>query len=268
MVPTALNNNRIPKGEGGAFFKAVLDHTKWPQGVWVVAPDGKVLAFHYFKVKSGESYSASQQRWVRETLAAVEDGLKAFGPVEPRPPRDCAFLPDRGVGCDAGGGARLAVYGGFARSGRRAGDPVVDSVALGAADWAAFAPAKAEAGHAWDVPEAVARQLAKALGPMTDSIYTPQAKDATKAALRAEVDRVDGGLARVRLSGTWETLHHRDNDPKLPIRAAAKAEGVAFVDAASKQVRALLLVFEGTYRNVPPWDEPKPTAAVVEWRAK
>ena len=115
----------------------------------------------------------------------------------------------------------------------------------------------------------MAKRFSPVLSPMTDSIYTPQPKDVQTATLKATIDKVEGNVARVRLTGSWEATHYREEDPKLPVRTAATAEGVMFLDAGGKSVRALLLVFKGTYRNIPPYDKTtQPTAGVVEWTSK
>ena len=268
MVPVALNADRLPEGEAGDFFRAAMRARRWPQGIWIVAPDGKVLAFHYFRVQSGEKPGPAKERWTRETLAAVEEGLKAFGPVGPRQPKRGESIPDRGVGLRPAGGARLAVCGGYVRGGRRDGDPVIDSVILSGKEWAAFAPPKAEVGVEWEIPEAVARRFAPALSPITDSIYTPRPSDVKATVLKAWVDRVEGSQVRIRFAGEWASAHNRDNNPQLPIQTRATAEGVGLYDRDSRKMQALLFVFRGTYVNVPPWKKKDATAAVVEWREK
>lgn len=268
-VPVALNANRIPADEGGAFFKAVLTKQGWPQGIWVLAPNGRILSFHYFRVKSGETPRAGQERWKIETRDALEAGLKAFGPVPPRNPQQTAAFANRGVGTAADGSARLALYCRLLRGTKFEGEPVVDSVVLSAAELAAFAPPKAEVGAGWSIRPEVAKRFVPALSPITDSIYAPRPKDTKEARLTAEVESVSGGIARVKLTGHWETLHHRDGDPKFPLRMNADAEGVVLYDVAHQRPLAILMVLKGTYRNVPPWDnKPQPTAGVVEWVAE
>ena len=262
-----MNADRLPAGEAGDFVRAALRHSGWPQGIWVVAPDGRVLAFHYFRQRSGENWRESQARWVRETLSAIETGLTAFGPVGPRAVAPADPLPYRGAGVRPDGSVRLAVASRFGHNGRFEGNPAIDSVELTAAEWAAFRPPALAAGTRWELPGPVARPFAKALSPMTDSIYTPRPDDAKVAELRGEVEAVSGTTVLVRYRGKWETAHDRDGGAKAPVRCAATAEGLAVYDTSAGQLRSLLLVFQGTYRGVPPWDSAKPTAAVVEWRS-
>ena len=118
------------------------------------------------------------------------------------------------------------------------------------------------------MPVDTAKLLSKALGPMTDNIYTPEPANARVARLTANVDRVQNGIADSVAPGRFETLHHRDNDPKLPIHAEASVEGVGFFETKSRGMRSLLLVFEGSFRNMPPYDKPQASSAVVEWKWK
>jgi hypothetical protein len=141
-------------------------------------------------------------------------------------------------------------------------------VTLSAEEWAALRPAEARAGFEWQLPEGVAREFVRALSPVTDTIYTPRPQDATLARLSARVESVEGGRARIRLTGRWETAHDRDGDGKHPVRESADADGVAVYDVRRKELESLLLVFSGTFRGVPPNDQPQGTAAVVEWRAR
>ena len=265
MVPFALNTNRVPDDEGGKFFKAILRKQDWPQGLWVVSPEGQILSFHYFRGKPGEKYAAGQERWVQETRAAIEAGLKAFGPVEPRKFSATDPLKNRGVGNLPDGGARLAVYSHGMRKGRKDGEPVVDSAILPASDWASIRPSDLTAGKNWTIPAAAVGRLVPVLSPMTDAIFTPQPKDATKAELTAKIESVSDGRALIRLTGRLESQHNRDGDPKSPIHAEAALEGMAVYDVAAKQIQSLLIVSHGNYRRS---SATQATAGVIEWRAK
>ncbi len=265
MVPFALNTNRVPEDDGGKFFKAVLRKQDWPQGLWVVSPEGKILAFHYYRGKPGEKPAEGQARWVTETRAAIEDGLKAFGPVKPRDPKKTDPLKNRGVGNLSDGGVRLAVYAHGMFKGKKDGEPVVDSALLSAGEWSAFAPPALSAGMTWTLPAAAVSKLVPVLSPMTDAIFTPQPKDATHAELMAKVESVSDGRALVRFTGQLETQHNRDGDPKFPIRASATIEGFAWYGARGHAPRTLLLLTKGEYCRSA---TPQATAGVIDWRAE
>jgi hypothetical protein len=265
MVPFALNTNRVPDDDGGKFFKNVLRKQDWPQGLWVVSPEGKILAFHYYRNKAGEKPAEGQARWIKETRAAIEEGLKAFGEVKPRDPKKTDPLKNRGVGKQADGGVRLAVYAHGMFKGKKDGEPVVDSSILTAGEWSAFAPPALAAGTTWTIPAAAVGKLVPVLSPMTDAIFTPQPKDATHAELTAKIESVAESRALVRITGRLETQHNRDGDPKFPIRASATIEGFMVCDTAGQPPKALILMTKGEYRRS---STPQATAGVIDWRAE
>ena len=268
FVPVALNTDRLPDTDAGRFFRTLMK--QWPQGLWVVTPDGKVLGFHYHKPKPGESYAEGQRRWRNETVEMLRTAAKDAGPLTVRQVKERPDpLAGRGRGTDADGGVRLAVTVIPLRAGRQEGPPVVDSVRLTEEQWKAFAPAdgKATAGQEWTLPDEVARRFTPALSPMTDSIFSPRPEDATTATITAKVERVADGVAVIRLTGKWATAHNRDGDPKFPIKTSATGEGVAVLDTKTGKLTAMTWVLSGTYRNGPPTAKPTPTAAIIEWSA-
>src|SRR5262249_58083088 len=131
----------------------------------------------------------------------------------------------------------MAVQATAMRNGRKNVEPVVYSTNLSADDWSAFAPGELTVGKTWTIPATAVGKLVPVLSPMTDAIFTPQPKDATRAELTAKVERMEGGRALIRLSGRLESAHNRDGDPKFPIRASATLDGLAEYDTASKGIR-------------------------------
>lgn len=241
---------------------------QWPQGLWVVTPEGKVLGFHYHKPKPGETYAEGQKRWVRDSAQMVRDAIAEAGPL---PPRDVKARPDpfadRGKGVNPDGGVRLAASVIPTRNGRQDGPPVVDSVHLNADQWAGFRPPPGEVkvGQTWTVPADAARRFAPAFSPLTDSIFSPKPEDVTAAAVAATVERVTDGTAVVRFAGSWATFHNRDGDPKYPIRTTSTGEGVGVYDTATGKPTAIAWLLAGTYQNGPPTTTAQRTVAVVEW---
>ena len=134
-VPVALNLYEIRKAEGpgGDFFRAVQKQRPAQyQGLYLVSPDGKVLASHQdFK---------SHKTWAKEVLADLEPGLEAFGAVKPREAERADPLPHRGVGVMPDGGVCLGVYLRFAIKGiplRELPNPTIDSLVLAEDEWTA-----------------------------------------------------------------------------------------------------------------------------------
>lgn len=269
LVPVALNTDRLPDTPDGRFFRGLLGD--FSQGLWVVTPAGKVLGFQYHKARPGDSWAENQRRWAADTVAFVRDALKSAGPLPPRDAKGHADpLAGRGKGTMSDGEVRLAVtVVELDRAGRHQGSPVVDSAYLTSDRWAAFhPPAGAKVGQTWTVAEDAAGRFAPALSPITDAIFSPRPDDVTKAVVTAKVERAGDGFAVVRYAGAWESFHNRDDDPKYPIRTVATGEGVGVVDAKTGKLSAMVWVLSGVYRNSPPADGPRKTAAVVEWAEK
>jgi hypothetical protein len=126
-VPVALNVDKVSaaKGPNGDFFRAVQkQRPRQSQGVYLVSPDGKVLSGH-------DRAPKDPRDWPQALLDAIDEGLRKFGPVTPRPARRAAFLPHRGVGVRPDGGIVLAAYTSFLLLGldrRGFGSVVYDSV--------------------------------------------------------------------------------------------------------------------------------------------
>lgn len=266
-MPVALNADRLPDNDEGRFFRALLQ--RWPQGLWVVTPDGKTIGFHYHKAKAGESYADGQKRWVNDTIAMLRDAAKESGPLSPRVLKTKPeTLGGRGRGFGADGEVRLGVSVVGYLNGRRDGPPVVDSIHLTEEQVATFAPPKdAKVGSEWTIPESIARRFAPALSPMTDPIFSPTSANVTTATITAKLERSSDGLNVVRYIANWQSAHNRDGDPKFPIRATATGEGVGVFDTKAARPKELVWVLTGTYRNGPASVKPRTTGAVIEWTA-
>ena len=265
FVPVALNADRLPDNAEGKFFRTLLK--QWPQGLWVVAPEGKVLGFHYHKPKPGESYSEGQVRWVRETTAMLADAVKDAGPL---PMRDAKAKPDpfanRGKGTNPNGGVRLAVSVIQLRNGKQEGPPVVDSIFLTGEQWGEFRPkGTTKVDQEWALSEDAASRFAPAFSPMTDSIFSPKSEDVTKAKIIAKVERLADGIAAIRFSGNWETAHDRDKDPKFPIHTSATGEGIGVFDVRTGKLKSLVWLLSGEFQNGAKGKSQR-TAAIVEWK--
>ena len=262
FVPVALNHDRLPHTPEGEFFHKLLE--QWAQGIWIVTPDGTVLAHHYHKPKPGATYSQNQQLWVNGTVKTIEDAVKAAGSPPQRSVVAVNPFPDRGVGVAEDGGVRLAVGVMGLIRGKQEGPPAVDSIRFTKDEWSAFAPPAD--GSTWTLPVAVGQKFAPTLSPLTDSIFVPRPTDVQKAAITARVARQADGLTVIRYSGEWDALHHRDNDPKFPIRGTATGEGVGVYDPAAKRMRSVVFLLRGSYKNGTA--NPLGIASVVEWQAE
>ena len=95
VVPVAVNlyTIREDKGPAGDFFRKLNSQFVQYQGLYLAAPDGKLLV--------------KKQMWTSENVqAGLEEGLRAFGPVKPRHGHS-EYLARRGCGVDRDGGVIL-----------------------------------------------------------------------------------------------------------------------------------------------------------------
>jgi hypothetical protein len=234
------------------------------QGFWLVSPEGKALA------KKHEWNTKDPAKYPQELVETMDEVLKAYASLKPRRVKPAEPLPDRGAGVQRDGSVTLSLYGRLMHKGRPDGPMMLDSVTLGAADWAHFMPAKPDASEPeWEVPESVAIKLARGLAP-GDSGGVFLAKDFRQAKLRAKVESIDGTIAWIRLTGEWQAEGLYGGEKERPFASTAKAEGIAVYDVKTKSMRSLLFVFDGktwTGRLPEPsaqhgWRE---TGAVIEW---
>ncbi len=247
------------------------------QGIWIVSPEGKVLAAHH-EVKDPKA-------WSREVLDSIDAARSAAGPIAPRDAPASQPLAHRGVGRSDAGRVSLAVYSRYIRGGGREaapeaadaeslwmwdgklapdGPPVIDTIELSASEWSAFRPPRRTVGTRWTLQESVARQFARVLSPSSDQSTMPHPDEAEVAELSATVESVAGERVRVRLQGKWAATHAYDN--KLSHGWSA-AEG--FAELEGDELESLVLVFHGAWRMPPPYDKGvRPTGAVAEWRAR
>ena len=83
------------------------------------------------------------------------------------------------------------------------------------------------------------------------------------------VEALDGGMARIRLTGALESATPRQGERDKQVKGAATVEGIAIYDVAKKEMRSVLLIFDGTFRFQPPHDkEALPINSLAEWRAE
>lgn len=259
FVPVALNTDRLPDDDTGRIYKALMK--RWPQGLWVVTPDGETLSFHYHQPRPQDNYQQNQQRWIADTVKMLEDGARAAGNLPPRPPITQNPYPDRGVGFSKQG-VRLAISVIARRQGRQEGPSAIDSVVLKPAEFAAFAPPAHE--NSFTVPQAVTQKLAPALSPLTDSLFVPRPSDVRTASITGQVLREADGVQLVRYQVRLESAHDRDGNPKYPIQAQASGEGLGMYDPSRRQMRSLLIVLQGRFHNS---GTSTATGSIIEWVA-
>ena len=272
-MPVALNlyTIREARGEGGDFFRSVYKQMPNYQGLWVVSPEGKALASH--------QEMKDLSHWRDKVLADLEAGCKAFGAIEPRRVGPAEPRPDRGVGARPDGGVTLAVTDkvivvkDLDRDLPRdaIGPTVLDGVTLTRAEWAGFAPPEEAEGSRWGVPEAVARRLFPVLSLSDSTFRSPD--EVTAVRLSGTVRSVRDGVAHLSFKGRIAGVHHgTENEARKGQECSSEARLLGRVgryDVRTGAMLSLTLVWEGAFRNYPPYHEPPSRfGAVVEWRSR
>jgi hypothetical protein len=210
----------------------------------------------------------SHKTWAKELMADLQPGLKAFGEIEPRKPTVADPLPGRGVGLRKDGGVCLAVFLRYSIKGiplRELPNPTIDSLVLSEGDFAKFAPPKAEAGAAWQVPGAVGRQFCRVLGP-GDENTMPRPNEVASVRLEGKVESVSDGIARLTYEGEIAGSHETQSK-RGKCHGKAKMTGVGTYDVKAGRLLSLVWVFDGTFTAPPPYDKPaRAYSGAVEWR--
>ena len=264
-MPVALNLYKIrdDKGEGGEFFRSVQRQKPNYLGLWLATWDGRLLA-------------ASVQLDSKKMLAELREGLNEFGAVTPRRARRTNPLPDRGIGVRADGSVTLAISDKTIPVKDLSQLPQIldyqmflDSVTLSAAEWSALAPPDARAGSEWTIPEEIGRRFFLLLNPFDIKFRDPT--EVTEVQLVARVASVREGIAWLvyegRIAGTHRGTKDEASEGKSLSSALKMVGGAGAYDIQAGQMLSLTWVWDGRFRNFPPYDDP-PTrfGAVVEWR--
>ncbi len=260
-MPAAVNLHTVRKAQdaGGELFRSVHKQKPQYQGIWIVSPEGKVLAaLHSFK-------STKDDAKVRETRSAIDQGLQAFGPVKPRPLTAGASVPYRGAEYRPDGSVTLAAYVRGYDNGRPLSRPVQDSITLTAKEFDALAPPQSKTGTQWSVPKEVAARLAKCLSPGSDHSTMPLPEEVTDVALTGRVRAAVKDEAWIGFTGHIAASHLYLNKRN---RGTAKIRGLASYNFETKKMMFVALVLEGEFRSFPPYDEPRAIAAVAQWVQK
>jgi len=261
FVPVAVDLYKIrnDRGPGGDLFRSVQRQMDTYQGWWIVSPEGKAL-----KLEPQARPGFVMKEHVENNLKAINEALQEWGPLKPRQVKPTDPLPCRGRGVQPDGKVTLALYGRLLHQGQPDGPMVLDSVTFGASEWAQFAPPKKAGASGWTLPDTLARALARGLLSPGCSASVFRLEDFSQAELQAKVASVEGGRARILLSGKWKAAGFWAGEKSKPQGASATAEGVAVYDVEKKTMRSLFIVLDGKV-----WGESEKTArgtgAVVEW---
>jgi hypothetical protein len=259
-VPVALNLYviREQKDAAGDFFRNVRKQRPAQyQGLYLVAPDGKVVASHQnFK---------SHKTWPQEVLSDLEPGLRTFGSVKPRTVQRGDPSPKRGSGMLADGGVSLAIYLRYSIKGiplRELPNPTIDTLTLTAKELSQLAPPTLQAGASWNIPQELAHRFSRVLGP-GDEDSMPRPHEVTSAKLSGAVKAIEGDTAYLSYEGALAGSHL--NQAKKRTHGEVKVTGAGRYDLKSGRLESLVWVCDGIYKGAPPYDQARVYSGVVEW---
>jgi hypothetical protein len=261
FVPVAANLYKIreAKDEAGDFFRAARRQKDYYQGIWIIAPDGKVLAAH--------QAPKNNKTWTDEVLATIDTALDKAGALSARRVEPKDVLPYWGKGVEADGTVTLACHMRYFLQGKAHGNGAIDMATFPAKEWQEFAPPEPTRGKTWQLSGKVASEFSRCLSIVSDQSTMPRPDEVTEVEIDGSVERVKNGIATIRYTGRIAALHTHTFNKNYVTRSRAKLLGTGSFDVEAKEMVSLLWIFEGVNRNVqPPSKDESPFAAVVEWR--
>jgi hypothetical protein len=262
-VPVAVNRNSVQdaKTPSGELYRAIHKQRPQNQGLWIVAPDGKVLGgFHDIKDKSN---------WTGEVREAIDAALTAYGKIPPRDVKPVDPHPFRGRGVKPDGSVALASSVRIMHDGQPLGEGVVDSIVLDAKTWKLFAPTEAKVGTSWNLTEEAIRPFSRCLSPTSDLVTMPRPEDVNRGRLSAAVTRIEKDIATITIRGNLAAIHQHPYEKGKTNAAEARIQGAATYDVKKGTMRELILILDGEYTDYQPYDREKTLfLAGVEWRAE
>ena len=261
FIPVAVNLYKVreQKDPAGDFFRSAQKQKPQFQGMWFVAPDGKMLGgFMDFK---------SEATRTAELLDAIDAALAKAEKAAPREVKVKEHLTRWGRGTRDDGEVSLAIHTRHVQRGRPVGNGAIDDVRYTAKDWEEFAPREPEKGKTWRISKGVASQLSPCLSVYSDKSNMPLPSEVTVADVTGQVARVKDGVATLTYSGVLAAVHRHPFQKERTNSARVRLRGYGLYDVEKKEMRELTWVFEGTYRTFQPYDKEEiPLVALAEWR--
>jgi len=265
FVPVAMNLYllRSDSGAAGNLFRSVQRQMDQYQGFWLISPEGKALA--KYCDWQGDPAVPESKRFP----TVLDAALKASGTVSPRNAKPTDLLPYRGQGVQPDGKVNLALYGRLMHLGKPDGPMMLDSVTFEGAEWAAFAPPAKAKGQEWTLPDKIARSLARSLLSPGDSGGVFRMEDFRQAELRAKVESIEDGKARIRLTGMWKADGLYGGEKGKEYGASASGDGIAVYDLEKKSMRSLFMILTGQVGKTSMMViGGRETGGVVEWTSE
>ena len=131
-------------------------------------------------------------------------------------------------------------------------------------------PARGPAGESMVHPRACRPAVLPRPQPLGHDLPLPE--EVTSVRMSAAVESVRGGIARLTFEGRIAGVHRgTENEARKGQECSGEAKlvaGVGSYDIRAGKMISLNLVWDGWFRNYPPYDDPPSRfGAVVEWRA-
>jgi hypothetical protein len=275
FVPVAVNLFQIreSKDETGRFFRSVDAQKHQYQGLWLVSPQGRVLAGYMGATDRSEQTA-------RKVLTELQSGLRAFGPIPPRHVGPTNPYPYRGLGVQPDGGVTLAVIDKLVpRQGLSAklplssvGELKVDRVTLSSDEWATLAPPNTRVGSQWVVPETVGRRFFPLLN-YGDTKFR-DGGDVSRVQLVGQVVSVRDGITYLAYRGQIAGTHvGTASAGKVGMQLSTSIRmigGMGVYDIRAGAMLSLTWVWDGVHTGWYAIDSADPPAtgrfgALVEW---
>lgn len=201
FVPVAANLYKIreAKDEAGEFFRGARSQKNQYQGIWIIAPDGTVLAGHQdFKTR---------ESWADEVAATIDAALAKAGSLTVRKPEPKDVMPHWGKGVLADGGVTLACQMRYFFQNKGIGQGGLDEAAFTAKEWKEFAPPEPVKGKSWHLAGKVASEFSRCLSIVSDRSTMPRPSEVTEVEFTGTVERIRNGVATVSYAGYIAALH-------------------------------------------------------------
>ncbi len=246
FVPVAANLYKIreAKDEAGEFFRGARSQKNQYQGIWIIAPDGTVLAGHQdFKTR---------ESWADEVAATIDAALAKAGSLTVRKPEPKDVMPHWGKGVLADGGVTLACQMRYFFQNKGIGQGALDEAAFTAKEWKEFAPPEPVKGKSWHLAGKVASEFSRCLSIVSDRSTMPRPSEVTEVEFTGTVERIRNGVATVSYAGYIAALHTHTFNKNYVTKAHARMRGTGTYDVVDKEMVSLLWIFEGGSRTVQP----------------
>jgi hypothetical protein len=109
------------------------------------------------------------------------------------------------------------------------------------------------------------RRFSRILSPISDlGHHPPRSHDITDIRFTGKLTSKEAGVVRIAYFGHIAATRKRG--PENASHGKMQFVGIGTYDENDRELVSLKWVAEGTYQGYPPWDKPRMTEALLEWR--